>query len=93
VSHLSEHYDPVVTKSEGLEGFAASLLSEDTMLSTDLLSGYHHVRLHPEMRRYFSVTVMMADGTMRCCQYIALPFGWSRSGYWFMRLVSRFGFM
>jgi hypothetical protein len=35
LSHLSEHYDPVVTKSEGLEEFAASLILEDTVLSMD----------------------------------------------------------
>jgi hypothetical protein len=42
------------------------------------------------MRQYFSVPAMIADGTMRFFPYIALPFGWSRSGYWFMRLVTRF---
>jgi hypothetical protein len=26
LSHLSDHYDPIVTKSETLEGFSASLL-------------------------------------------------------------------
>jgi hypothetical protein len=89
LSHLSEHYDPVITKSEGLECFAASLIPEDTMLSMNLKSGYHHLRLHPDMRQEFSVTVMMADGTMRFLQYIALPFGWCRSGYWFVHLISR----
>jgi hypothetical protein len=63
LSHLSEHYDPVVTKSEGLEGFAASLLSEDTMLSMDLKCGYRHFRLHLNMRQCVSVTVMMVGGT------------------------------
>jgi hypothetical protein len=65
-------------------------MPEDNMLSMDLKSGYHHLRLHFDMRQYFSVTVMMADGTMRFFQYIALPFGWGRSGYWFVRLVSNF---
>jgi hypothetical protein len=36
---------------------------------------------------------MMAEGTMRFFQYIALPFGWSLSGYWFVRLISSFGLM
>jgi hypothetical protein len=32
----------------------------------------------------------MADGTERYFQYLVLPFEWSRSGYWFWRLVQRF---
>jgi hypothetical protein len=32
----------------------------------------------------------MADGTERYFQYLVLPFGWSRSGYWFSRIVQRF---
>jgi hypothetical protein len=62
LSHLFDHYGGVITKSEGLEGFAASMLQEDTMISMDLKSGYHQMRLHPYMRQYFSISVMTADG-------------------------------
>jgi hypothetical protein len=31
----------------------------------------------------------MVDGTERYFQHLVLPFGWSRSGYWFSRLVQR----
>jgi hypothetical protein len=31
----------------------------------------------------------MADGNEHYFQYLALPFGWSRSVYWFSRLVQR----
>jgi hypothetical protein len=89
LSHLSDHYDGVITKSEGLEGFAASMIPEDKMISMDLNSGYHHLRLHRDMRQYFSVSVMTANGMVRYFQYIALPFGWSWSGYWFVRIVTR----
>jgi hypothetical protein len=60
------------------------------MISMDLKSDYHHLRLHPDMRQYFSVSVMTVDGMVRYFQYIALPFGWSRSGYWFIQIVTRF---
>jgi hypothetical protein len=89
-SHLSIHYDGVITKSEEFEGFAASMLLEVTVISMDLKSGYHHLRLHPDMREYFSVSVMTADGMVRYFQYIALPLGWSRNGYWFIRIVTHF---
>jgi hypothetical protein len=70
---------------------SASLLPGDHLLPMDLRSAYHHFRLHPDMRKYFTVRVVMADGVERYFQYLVLPFGWSRSGYWFCRLVQRFG--
>jgi hypothetical protein len=35
----------------------------------------------------------MVDGVERLFQYLLLPFGWSRSGYWFCRHVQRFWMM
>jgi hypothetical protein len=32
--------------------------------------------------------VKLTDGKLRYFRYLALPFGWSRSGYWFSRLAS-----
>lgn len=90
LSHLSNHYEPIVKKNTTLEGFSASLRPGDHLISMDLSSGYNHFRLHPDMRKYFTVSVQYANGTVRYFQYIALPFGWSRSGYWFCRLVERF---
>ena len=90
LSHLSEHYDKIHTTNTTLEGFSASLLPGDHLISMDLSSGYNHFRLHPDMRKYFTVSVQFANGEVRYFQYIALPFGWSRSGYWFCRLVERF---
>jgi hypothetical protein len=57
LSHLPDHYDPIVTKSETLEGFSVSLLPDDHLLSMDLRSGFHHFRLHPDMRKFFTVRV------------------------------------
>jgi hypothetical protein len=90
MSHLSDHYDTIATKSETLEGFSATLVPGDRMLSMDLRSEYNHFRLHPDMRKYFTVRIVMADYTERYFQYLVHPFGWSRSDYWFSRLVQRF---
>jgi Reverse transcriptase (RNA-dependent DNA polymerase) len=90
LSHLSDRYGSIATKAEALEGFSASLMPGDRMLSMDLRSGYNHFRLHSDMRKYFTVRIVMADDTERYFQYLMLPFGWSRSGYWFSRLVQRF---
>jgi hypothetical protein len=90
LSHLSDHYDSIATNAETLEGFSASLMPRDRILSIDLCSGYNHFRLHPDMQKYFTVRIVMADSTERYFQYLVLPLGWSRSGYWFSRLVQRF---
>lgn len=42
------------------------------------------------VRKYFHVNIEFSDGEMRCFQYIALPFGWVRYGYWLCRLVEWF---
>jgi head-tail adaptor len=54
LSHLPDHYDAIATKAETLEGFSASLMSGDRMLSMDLRSGYNHFRLYPDMRKCFN---------------------------------------
>ena len=90
LSHLSDHYRPMPTKNETLEGFSANLLPKDYLITMDLRSGYNHFRLHKDMRKFFVVSVLLADGSVRYFRYLVLPFGWTRSGYWFCRLVGRF---
>jgi Reverse transcriptase (RNA-dependent DNA polymerase) len=89
-SQLSDHYSAVLTMSDTLKCFSVSMRRHDKMLSMDLRSGYKHIRLHPAMRDYFVVPVNLMDDTVKYFRYLILPFGWSRSGYWFSRLVSRF---
>jgi hypothetical protein len=62
----------------------------DHLLSMELRSGYHHFCLHPDMRKYFTVRVVLTDGVERYFQYLVLPCGWSRSCYWFCCLVQSF---
>ncbi len=50
--------------------------------SLDLRDGYHHVRLHPELRKYFTFNV---NGMFYEC--IALPFGWSLAPAIFTKLM------
>jgi hypothetical protein len=44
----------------------------------------------PGYAEVFTVRAEMQDGRHRYFQYLRLPFGWSRSGYWFSRSVQRF---
>lgn len=82
--HFSSHWHPQHKKVSTLESFAAQFMKRDRMIAFDLQVGYNHFRLHPAISVYFTVKF----GT-RYFQYIALPFGWRRSGVWFVRLTSR----
>jgi hypothetical protein len=62
-------------------GFSASLMPNCRLLSMDLRCGYHLFLLHADMRKRFTVRVVMADGTECYFQYLVLPFGWRRSCY------------
>jgi hypothetical protein len=70
LSHLSDHYDSVATKAETLEGSSASLMPGDRMPSMDLGSGYNHFRLHLDMRKSFTVRIVMADAISVSCASI-----------------------
>lgn len=52
--------------------------------------GYNHFRLHPDTRKYLSVSVQLPKVCVRIFQHPAPPFGWNRSGYWFSRLTACF---
>jgi hypothetical protein len=51
LSQFSDQHEAIATKSETLERFSASLMPDDRLLSMDLRSGYHHFRLHSDMRK------------------------------------------
>jgi hypothetical protein len=57
--HLSNQYDRISTKTKTLEGFSASLLPGDRILTMDLKAGYNHFRLHNDIRRYFVVSIAL----------------------------------
>ena len=50
--------------------------------SLDLQDGYHHIRLHPAIRKYFNFNV---NGSWYEC--VALPFGWSLAPAIFTKLM------
>lgn len=79
----STHWPKGSTRMEGLADFAASVQKENRFLSMDVQQGYHHLRLHPCMRKWF---VFRYQGRYYTC--VALPFGWGRSCIWFCGLMA-----
>lgn len=57
-------------------------LPGDLALQTDMTSGYHQLRVHPAMRRYFT---FVHGG--KHYQFVVLPFGWSWAPYIFHRVM------
>ena len=81
-SEMTEYFPRMKMKYESLAEFCGSLTKGDRLLTWDFRSGYNHFRLHPSMRKYFVVRFMG-----RHFRYIALPFGWGPSGYYFIKIT------
>jgi hypothetical protein len=57
LAQLSNHWDSRPTKLDSLVGSPAVLIPGDRLLSFDLKGGYHHFRLHKDIRAMFRVRV------------------------------------
>lgn len=79
----STHWDKKSVIMEPLSSFGTCLTRGDHLLSFDWKSGYRHMRLHSRMWNWF---LFQYNGKFYRC--IALPFGWTRSPYWFCHLLS-----
>lgn len=82
LSRQSGFFSDQSTKMETLESFALELKQSDHMFSFDIAKGYHHFRLHPDIRDWF---IYKIDGRYFRC--IALPFGWKLSPAYFCKLM------
>lgn len=79
----SKHWEKRSVQMETLSSFGAVLCRGERLLSFDWKSGYRHFALHSRMWDWF---IFKYDGRYYRC--IALPFGWSASPYWFVKLLS-----
>ena len=53
----------------------------------DLKSGYHHVEIYLEHRKYLAFSWDFGDGVVKYFQFTVLPFGWSSAPYLFTKLL------
>ena len=56
-------------------------------ITFDLKSGYHHVPIREEHRKYLGFSWTFADGTTRYFQFLVLPFGLASACYAFTKLM------
>ena len=59
----------------------------DFMFTFDLKSGYHHVEIFPEHRKYLSFAWTFSSGCTRYFEFSVLPFGLSSAPYLFTKLL------
>lgn len=79
----STHWEKRSVVMQSLSSFGAGLSQGDHLISFDWKSGYRHFRLHPKMWNWF---IFQYDGKFYRC--IALPFGWTRSPFWFCHILA-----
>ena len=53
----------------------------------DLKSGYHHVEIFPDHRKYLAFSWDFGDGVVKYFQFTVLPFGLSSAPYLFTKLL------
>lgn len=85
LSRQSDLFRSTPVKMETLESFALELDPADHLMSFDIQKGYHHFRLHPDIRNWF--IFVLAGRYYRC---IALPFGWKLSPSYFIKIMRPF---
>ena len=57
------------------------------MFKFDLKSGYHHVEIFPDYRRFLAFALDFGDGVLKYFQFTVLPFGLSSAPYLFTKLL------
>ena len=76
-------YENLTTLSE--------ILSEGDHFTTfDLSSGYHHIEIHPEHRKFLGFEWTFEDGSTKYFQFCVLPFGLSSACYVFTKVLRPF---
>lgn len=74
------------TVYDHLYTLSGAVKPHDRMSAFDLADGYFHMFIHPDYQQFFGFKVQGV-----CYEMVALPFGWSGSPAWFMRLSRQIG--
>jgi len=83
---FNDHCVGYPTQFDHIYSLSRSVQAGDLMSSFDLQDGYFHLRVHEDFQVYFGFRVQGVTYL-----HVALPFGWSGSPHWFMRLSRQLG--
>ena len=72
--HVNKHIKNNKFCCENLSTLAEMLIKGDYFTTCDLTSGYHHIDMHPEHRKFLGFEWTFEDGSTRYFQFCFLPF-------------------
>ena len=85
--HINLHVYKQKCKCEGLHTIKNAFSEDYYVFSFDLKSGYHHVDIFPDHRKYLAFSWDFGNGHTRYFQFTVLPFGLSSAPYIFTKLL------
>ena len=85
--HINRHLFKNKFKCEDVSVAKEVLRPGDFMFSFDLKSGYHHIDIFPEHRKFLAFSWKFSDGSLRYFVFSVLPFGLSSAPYIFTKLL------
>uniref|UniRef100_A0A7M5VC30 Reverse transcriptase domain-containing protein n=1 Tax=Clytia hemisphaerica TaxID=252671 RepID=A0A7M5VC30_9CNID len=88
--HVNQFVDNQKFKYEDLKTFAELFDQDDFFITFDLTSGYHHVDIHPEHKKYLGFHWLFPDGQTKYFIFNVLPFGLSSACYIFTKNMRPF---
>ena len=87
LSHLNNYIVKTSVKYEDLRTVIQLLKKGDYVFSFDIKSGYHHIDIFEEHRKYLSFCWKFEDGTIRYFHFNVLPFGLWPAPYVFTKVM------
>ena len=88
--HVNQFVEIRKFKYEDLKTFSELFDRDDFFFTFDLTSGYHHVDIHPEHKKYLGFHWVYPDGKTKYFLFNVLPFGLSSACYIFTKLLRPF---
>ena len=85
--HINLHVYKQKFKCENLHTIKNTFAKDFFVFSFDLKSGYHHVDIFPDHRKYLAFSWEFVPGRTRFFQFTVLPFGLSSAPYIFTTLL------
>ena len=85
--HVNRHIYKNKFKCEDVSIAKEVLKPGDFMFSFDLKSGYHHIDIFPEHKKFLAFAWKFTDSSVRYFMFSVLPFGLSSAPYIFTKLL------
>ena len=87
MSYVNDFLDVPSFKYEGLSNFSDMVSENDYAIKFDLTSGYHHIEIHREHKKYLGFKWIYEDGTVRYFVFDVLPFGCASACHAFTKIM------